>query len=101
MTRPAAPFLLSSSVVANNYEMCARAFDMGWAGIPHKTMCTMEIHETSPRFSALKDGSGAVHGSKNIEQLSSHSMEEDLRVLVCPREAISPGGRRMSTVKKF
>ena len=26
------PFLLSSSVVASNYEMCARAFEMGWAG---------------------------------------------------------------------
>lgn len=27
------PFLLSSSVVASTYEMCARAFDMGWAGV--------------------------------------------------------------------
>lgn len=75
------PFLLSSSVVASSYEMCARAFDMGWAGISYKTMCTMEIHETSPRFSALKDGSGAFYGFKNIEQLSPHSMEEDLEIL--------------------
>ena len=29
------PFLLSSSVVASSYEMCARAFDMGWAGISY------------------------------------------------------------------
>ena len=75
------PFLLSSSVVASNYEMCARAFEMGWAGISYKTMCTMDIHETSPRFSALKDGSGAFYGFKNIEQLSPHSMEEDLEIL--------------------
>lgn len=75
------PFLLSSSVVASGYEMCARAFDMGWAGIAYKTICTMEIHETSPRFSALKDGSGAFYGFKNIEQLSPHSLEEDLQIL--------------------
>ena len=81
--------------------MCACAFDMGWAGISHKTMCTMEIHETFSRFSAFKAGSGAFHGSKNIEQFSPHSMEEDLHVPVCPREAISGGGRRMSSVKKF
>ena len=47
------PFLLSSSVVASNYEMCARAFEMGWAGVAYKTICLMEIHETSPRFSAM------------------------------------------------
>ena len=27
------PFLLSSSVVGSNYEMVARAFDAGWAGV--------------------------------------------------------------------
>lgn len=75
------PFLLSSSVVASNYEMCARAFDMGWAGISYKTICTMEIHETSPRFSALKDGNGSFYGFKNIEQLSPHSLSEDLGIL--------------------
>lgn len=75
------PFLLSSSVVASGYEMCARAFEMGWAGISYKTMCTMEIHETSPRFSALKDGSGSFYGFKNIEQLSPHSVKEDLEIL--------------------
>ena len=26
------PFLLSSSVVASSYDMCARAFEAGWAG---------------------------------------------------------------------
>jgi len=75
------PFLLSSSVVASSYEMCAQAFQMGWAGAAFKTICTMEIHETSPRFSALKgDGSG-FYGFKNIEQLSPHSLEEDLDIL--------------------
>lgn len=75
------PFLLSSSVVAGTYEMCARAFDMGWAGAAFKTICTMEIHETSPRFSALKGRDGAFYGFKNIEQLSPHSLEKDLDIL--------------------
>ena len=72
------PFLLSSSVVCSNYEMCARAFDMGWAGVAFKTICLMDIHETSPRFSALKEQNGAFYGFKNIEQLSPHTLEEDL-----------------------
>lgn len=73
------PFLLSSSVVGSNEEMCARAFDMGWAGVAFKTICLMEIHEASPRFSALKERNGAFYGFKNIEQLSVHSLEEDLQ----------------------
>lgn len=75
------PFLLSSSVVGSNYEMCARAFEMGWAGVAFKTICTMDIHETSPRFSALKGDSGAFYGFKNIEQLSPHSLAEDMDIL--------------------
>jgi dihydropyrimidine dehydrogenase (NAD+) subunit PreA len=58
--------------------MCARAFDMGWAGVAFKTICLMDIHETSPRFSALKEQNGAFYGFKNIEHLSPHTLEEDL-----------------------
>lgn len=72
------PFLLSSSVVASNYEMCARAFEMGWAGAAFKTICLMDIHEASPRFSAMKGENGSFYGFKNIEQLSVHELEEDL-----------------------
>lgn len=72
------PFLLSSSVVASTYEMCARAFDMGWAGAAFKTISLMDIHETSPRFSALKSWDNSFYGFKNIEQLSDHSLEENL-----------------------
>ena len=74
------PFLLSSSVVASTYDMCARAFDMGWAGAAFKTICTMEIHEASPRFSALKGDNGTIIGFKNIEQLSDHSVMENMAV---------------------
>lgn len=75
------PFLLSSSVIASNYDMCARAFEAGWAGAAFKTISLMEIHEASPRFSALKSGDGAVYGFKNIEQLSDRSVEENLETI--------------------
>ncbi len=74
------PFLLSSSVVASTYDMCARAFDAGWAGAAYKTICTLDIHEASPRFSALKGGSGEIIGFKNIEQLSDHSVAENMEI---------------------
>ena len=74
------PFLLSSSVVASTYDMCARAFDAGWAGACFKTICTLDIHEASPRFSALKGSDGSIVGFKNIEQLSDHSVAENMAV---------------------
>ena len=72
------PFLLSSSVVASSYEMCARAFEMGWAGAAFKTVCLMDMHEASPRFSMVRSQQGDWYGFKNIEQLSDHSLEENL-----------------------
>lgn len=74
------PFLLSSSVVGSNYDMCKRAFERGWAGVTFKTICLMDIHEASPRFSALKGWDNTFYGFKNIEQLSDHSLEENLNV---------------------
>ncbi len=72
------PFVLSSSVVASNYEMCRRAFEMGWAGAAFKTVSLMDMHEASPRFSAVKSPYGVWYGFKNIEQLSDHSLEDNL-----------------------
>ena len=74
------PFLLSSSVVASTYDMCARAFEAGWAGACFKTICTLDIHEASPRFSAITGDSGGIIGFKNIEQLSDHSVAENLEI---------------------
>lgn len=74
------PFLLSSSVVASTYDMCARAFEAGWAGACFKTICSFEIHEASPRYSAITGDSGTITGFKNIEQLSDHSVEENMEI---------------------
>ncbi len=74
------PFLLSSSVVASTYDMCARAFEAGWAGIAFKTICSFDIHEASPRFSAISGDNGSIIGFKNIEQLSDHSVAENMEI---------------------
>ncbi|MCR5776798.1 MAG: NAD-dependent dihydropyrimidine dehydrogenase subunit PreA [Lachnospiraceae bacterium] len=74
------PFLLSSSVVASTYDMCARAFEAGWAGACFKTICSLDIHEASPRFSAIKGDNGSIIGFKNIEQLSDHSVTENMEI---------------------
>ena len=74
------PFLLASSVVGSTYEMCARAFEAGWAGVSFKTVCSLDIHEASPRYSALSGDGGSILGFKNIEQLSDHSVAENMEI---------------------
>lgn len=74
------PFLLASSVVGSNYDMCARAFDAGWAGVSFKTICAFPIREASPRFSAIYGADGSMMGFKNIEQLSDHSVAENMAI---------------------
>ena len=72
------PFFLASSAVCTNYEMVARAFDMGWAGVFYKTICLQEIREVSPRFDAV--GNPFV-GFRNMEQLSENPAEVDFDIL--------------------
>ena len=74
------PFFLSSSVVASTYDMCARAFEAGWAGVCFKTICSFDIHEASPRFSAITGDSGSIVGFKNVEQLSDHCVAENMEI---------------------
>ena len=74
------PFLLSSSVVASTYDMCSRSFDAGWAGVAFKTVCLMDIQEASPRFSALQGDKNRIFGFKNIEQLSDHTLIENIKI---------------------
>lgn len=75
------PFFLSSSVVGSNYEMVAKAFDMGWAGVAFKTIGTFVPEEVSPRFAAMGKENTPFVGFKNIEQISDHSLEENLGYL--------------------
>jgi dihydropyrimidine dehydrogenase (NAD+) subunit PreA len=75
------PFFLSSSVVASNYEMVARAFAMGWAGAAFKTIGTFVPQEVSPRFSTIRKEGNSFIGFKNIEQISDHTLNENLEYM--------------------
>ena len=77
------PFCLSSSPVGNCYEMCAKAYDEGWAGVVFKTIGPGDflIDEVSPRFDALtKEGTPFV-GFENMEQIAEHPLEQNLEDL--------------------
>ena len=77
------PFFLASSAICTNYEMVARSFDAGWAGVFYKTICMQEIHEMSPRFDAMHNNAthGDFYGFRNMEQLSENPVEEDFDIL--------------------
>lgn len=75
------PFFLSSSIVAGNYEMCASAFDAGWAGAVYKTIGFLKPHETSPRFDAVRKEGTPFVGFKNLEQISDHDLYENLDII--------------------
>lgn len=73
------PFLLASSPVGNNYEMCAKALETGWGGIVFKTVNSERMIEVSPRFDATRKEGTPFVGFKNMEQVAEHSLEENLR----------------------
>ena len=75
------PFFLSSSCVAGNYSMCARALEMGWGGIVFKTIGFYQAEEVSPRFDALAGKGLPFSGFRNLEQISEHPLEENLAAL--------------------
>ena len=76
------PFFLASSAVCTNYEMVARAFEAGWAGVFYKTICLDEIREVSPRFDTVCDqGKTDFFGFRNMEQLSENPVEMDFDIL--------------------
>lgn len=58
--------------------MVAKAFDEGWAGVAFKTIGMFTPNEVSPRFSELDKEDTAFVGFKNIEQISTYSLEENL-----------------------
>ncbi len=77
------PFFLASSAVCTNYDMVARAFEAGWAGVFYKTICLQEIKEVSPRFDAMHNNAthGDFYGFRNMEQLSENPVESDFDIL--------------------
>lgn len=75
------PFFLSSSVVASNYEMISNAYNAGWAGVSFKTIGMFVPDEVSPRFSTIHKEANSFIEFKNIEQISDHTLEENLKCI--------------------
>lgn len=75
------PFFLASSVVGSSYNMIAKAFRMGWAGVMYKTITFADIEEVSPRFDSIGNETMPFIGFRNMEQLSVHTPEEDFAIL--------------------
>ena len=77
------PFCLSSSPVGNCYDMCKKAYEVGWGGVVFKTIGPKSyfIDEVSPRFDKLNKESTPFVGFKNMEQIAEHTLEENLRDL--------------------
>ena len=77
------PFFLASSSICTGYDMVARAFEAGWAGVFYKTICLDDINEVSPRFDAIhREGSkGDFTAFRNMEQLSENPAEVDFEIL--------------------
>ena len=72
------PFILSSSIVAGSYDMCASAFRAGWAGAAYKTIGFFKPKEVSPRFDAVSKESTPFIGFRNLEQISDRDLERNL-----------------------
>lgn len=75
------PFLLSSSCIVGNEEMSARALQSGWAGLVFKTIGFYHPEEVSPRFDIVNKEATSFIGFRNLEQISDHSLEENLIAL--------------------
>ena len=74
------PFCLSSSPVGNCYDMCKKAYEVGWGGVVFKTIGPKSyfIDEVSPRFDKLNKENTPFVGFKNMEQIAEHPLEENL-----------------------
>lgn len=70
------PFFLASSPVCNNYDMIAKAFEAGWAGVFYKNQDSVPEHEISPIF-GVTDMGGPWSMFKNCEHASQNSFEEN------------------------
>lgn len=75
------PFFLSSSPVCSNYDMIAKAFDSGWAGVFYKTIGIYIPNECSPRFDISTKESTTWTGFKNMEQISDKPLEVNLEYI--------------------
>ena len=75
------PFFLASSPVCNNYDMIAKSFETGWAGVFYKNQDSVPEHEISPIF-GVSDMGGPWSMFKNCEHASQNSMEQNMEYMM-------------------
>ena len=70
------PFLLASAPPSASIESIEKAFELGWGGAVLKTITpdNLEMYETSPRYSAIKEKNKVI-GFQNIELLSHQTLK--------------------------
>lgn len=76
------PFMLSSSPVTDNYDMCARAYKYGWGGVVYKTLNLekrFKVFMPSPRLNAIHLEDKRVAGLQNLEQISDRPIKDNIR----------------------
>src|SRR5262249_3171493 len=72
------PFWLASAPPANSGDQVMRAFDEGWGGAVWKTLGD-PIIDTSSRFGSLDVNGTRMVGFNNIELITDHPLEVNLR----------------------
>ena len=75
------PFFLSSSPVCSNYDMIAKAYAAGWAGVFYKTIGVFIPDECSPRFDITGQAGAPWAGFKNMEMISDKPLETNLEYI--------------------
>ncbi|MCL2111599.1 MAG: NAD-dependent dihydropyrimidine dehydrogenase subunit PreA [Clostridiales bacterium] len=75
------PFFLSSSPVGGNYDMVAKSFETGWAGVFFKTVGIFVADECSPRFDNTNKEGTIWLGFKNMEQISDKPTEKNFEFM--------------------
>ncbi|MDO4553234.1 MAG: NAD-dependent dihydropyrimidine dehydrogenase subunit PreA [Bacillota bacterium] len=75
------PFFLSSSPVGGCYDMVAKAYEAGWAGVFFKTVGIFVADECSPRFDQNNKAGEPWIGFKNMEQISDKPTEQNFEYI--------------------
>ena len=75
------PFFLSSSPVGGDYDMVAKSYEAGWAGVFFKTVGIFVADECSPRFDNTNKEGIPWLGFKNMEQISDKPTEKNFEFM--------------------
>ena len=75
------PFFLSSSPVGGCYDMVAKSYEAGWAGVFFKTVGIFVADECSPRFDNTNKEGTMWLGFKNMEQISDKPTEKNFEFM--------------------